>query len=184
MSNIPDWVKIMMLKGDKGESPTISESPIDNGHEVTFSYSDGTSVSFEVYNATSGDYSGLTNKPKINGVTLSGNQTASDLGLADPSMLIVDTVNIGSSSELEAYKQEDGTTDASKAGYTPLGVIGWKNDMPVGMIPAKYVFIKHCYISGNTLYYRVMNTGENDQIATVMFKVYILYIKSELFGGL
>lgn len=44
-------VRVIMLKGEKGAT------------------------------GTSGDYAGLTNKPQINGVTLSGNQTPTDLGL-------------------------------------------------------------------------------------------------------
>lgn len=45
-------VKVVMVKGDKGES------------------------------GNTGDYSGLTNKPKINGVTVEGNQSSTDLFLA------------------------------------------------------------------------------------------------------
>ena len=44
-------VRVLMLKGEKGDT------------------------------GNAGDYSGLTNKPQINGVTLSGNQTPTDLGL-------------------------------------------------------------------------------------------------------
>ena len=47
-------LKIMLLKGEKGDKG-------DAG--------------------TSGDYSGLTNKPKINNITLDGNKTGTDLGL-------------------------------------------------------------------------------------------------------
>ena len=35
------------------------------------------------------DYNELTNKPKINNVTLSGNKTTADLGLADASTIYV-----------------------------------------------------------------------------------------------
>lgn len=45
-------VKIIPLKGEKGDA------------------------------GDSGDYSGLTNKPSINGVTMDGNQTTADLGIA------------------------------------------------------------------------------------------------------
>lgn len=44
-----------------------------------------------------GDYSDLTNKPKINNVTLSGNKTAADLGLVKPS-------------DITASKSDDTTT--------------------------------------------------------------------------
>lgn len=49
-------VKILLLKGEKGD-------PGDAGD--------------------AGDYSGLTNKPSINGVTLDGNKTLSALGIPD-----------------------------------------------------------------------------------------------------
>ena len=45
-----DKVKIVMVKGEKGDS------------------------------GDAGDYSGLTNKPQINGITLEGNKTSSDFG--------------------------------------------------------------------------------------------------------
>lgn len=81
MARIPNWVKVLMLKGEKGDngfSPTLSETEIDNGYRVTITDADGTS-SFDLHNATSGDYSGLTNKPSINDVVLSGNKTSSAL---------------------------------------------------------------------------------------------------------
>lgn len=79
--NIPSWVKVLLVKGDKGDKATISETPIDNGHKITFSYPDGESTSVDVHNATSGDYSGLINKPSINGNLLSGDKDGSELGL-------------------------------------------------------------------------------------------------------
>lgn len=51
-------IKIVMLKGEKGDQGTAG---------------------------VSGDYSGLTNKPSINSVTLSGNKTGGDLGLVSQS---------------------------------------------------------------------------------------------------
>jgi hypothetical protein len=48
-------VKILMLKGEKGDQGEAGDA---------------------------GDYTGLTNKPSINNVTLTGNKTPSDLGLA------------------------------------------------------------------------------------------------------
>lgn len=87
--NMPKWVKILMLKGEKGDRPTITTTPIDNGTEITFSYSDGTSASVDVHNATSGDYSGLTNKPSINGEIVSGDKAGSAFGLISVSDLII-----------------------------------------------------------------------------------------------
>ena len=58
-------IKIAMLKGEKGDT------------------------------GATGDYSGILNKPSINDVTLDGNKTASDLGLADAAdqQNLIDTVN-------------------------------------------------------------------------------------------
>ena len=53
--NMIGKVKIAMLRGEKGDT------------------------------GATGDYSGILNKPQINGVTLDGNKTASDLGLATAS---------------------------------------------------------------------------------------------------
>lgn len=57
INNATDFgtVKILMLKGEKGDQGESGDA---------------------------GDYSGLTNKPSINSVTLNGNKTPSDLGLA------------------------------------------------------------------------------------------------------
>lgn len=54
----------------------------------TITYTDGTTSTFEVTNGQSGgggtsNYNELTNKPSINGVTLIGNKTSSDLGVQD-----------------------------------------------------------------------------------------------------
>lgn len=88
ISNIPDWVKILMLKGEKGDpggTPTMSEEPIDNGNRITIVNADGTTSTFDLHNATSGDYSGLTNKPSINNVLVSGDKTGGDYNLANAS---------------------------------------------------------------------------------------------------
>ena len=42
----------------------------------------------------SGDYSGLTNKPQINGVTMDGNQTTSDLGIASQASISTVAENV------------------------------------------------------------------------------------------
>lgn len=82
---IPDNVKVMMLQGQQGEagvSPILTETEIDNGYRVNIEDASGEHY-FDLHNGTSGDYSGLTNKPAINGHTLaSGNQTGASLGLA------------------------------------------------------------------------------------------------------
>ena len=53
-------VKILPLKGEKGDTGEAG---------------------------TSGDYSGLTNKPQINGIELTGNMTGSDLALVTEAVL-------------------------------------------------------------------------------------------------
>lgn len=64
MSNrIPNWIKVLMLKGEKGDAPHMSEVAIDNGFRVTIENPDGTTSSFDLMNATSGDYEQLSNKP-------------------------------------------------------------------------------------------------------------------------
>ena len=91
MSNrIPNWIKVLMLKGekgDKGDGLSVSETPIDNGHQVTITDADG-SVSFDLHNATSGDYSGLTNKPSINNSIINGNKTFADFGIVYDEILL------------------------------------------------------------------------------------------------
>ena len=72
-------VKVLMLRGERGERPSISETPIDNGYHVSFGYEDGEVLSFDLTNATSGNYSQLFNKPSINGVLLSGDKSTQDL---------------------------------------------------------------------------------------------------------
>lgn len=73
--------------GDDGYSPTVTVQDITGGHRVTITDAEGDHV-FDVMDGQSGgggtsDYSDLTNKPQINGETLTGNKTASDLGLAE-----------------------------------------------------------------------------------------------------
>lgn len=77
-------IEVLMLKGEKADPPVITETPIDNGYRVTID-----DVSFDLHNATSGDYLGLTNKPSINSVLLSGNKTGADLGLIGTGDLVV-----------------------------------------------------------------------------------------------
>ena len=70
MAIIDKEIQLLMLKGEKGD-PGIS-----------------------------GDYNELTNKPKINGVELLGNKTASDLGLASEADLNAVISDIGGLSNL------------------------------------------------------------------------------------
>ena len=70
--------------GEDGFSPTITVTDISGGHRLTITDVNGTQT-VDVMDGTGGggtsDYADLTNKPSINGVTLSGNKTAADLSL-------------------------------------------------------------------------------------------------------
>lgn len=71
--------------GADGFSPTVTVEEIPGGHRVTITDADGPHV-FDVMDGSGGgssDYSDLSNKPQINGVTLSGNQTGTTLGVID-----------------------------------------------------------------------------------------------------
>ena len=61
----------------------------------------------------SSDYSDLTNKPSINGVTLSGNKTSSDLGIPN---IFIATYNVTYSSEITAAIAAGKTIIAVKDG--------------------------------------------------------------------
>lgn len=73
--------------GDDGYSPAVTITSIEGGHRVTITDKDHPQgQSFNVMDGQGGgggtsDYTQLTNKPQINGHTLSGDQTAAQLGL-------------------------------------------------------------------------------------------------------
>ena len=76
--------------GADGFSPIVTVTDIDGGHRVTITDVDGDHV-FDVMDGEDGsggggggttNYNNLTNKPKINGYTLSGERTAAGLDLA------------------------------------------------------------------------------------------------------
>lgn len=75
--------------GDDGFSPTVTVIDITGGHRVTITDASGAHT-FDVMDGQSGgggtgDYDELTNKPQIAGVTLSGNKSLADLGIASAS---------------------------------------------------------------------------------------------------
>lgn len=80
-------IKAAGTDGTDGVSPTVTIVDIAGGHRITITDEDHpTGQSFDVLDGQGGgggtsDYTGLTNKPQINGHTLSGNQSATDLGL-------------------------------------------------------------------------------------------------------
>lgn len=116
-------VKVLMLRGERGERPTITTTPIDNGTEVTFAYEDGTSESVELHNATSGDYSGLTNKPSINGVLLSGDKTSADLGLVDSELFKKKTINFNGMKRSDVGYYYTSQTFNIPTGYLPIAIV-------------------------------------------------------------
>lgn len=73
------------FNGDDGVSPTVTVQDITGGHRVTITDADGDHT-FDVMDGEGGggtsDYTDLTNKPQINGVTLTGNKSLSALGIA------------------------------------------------------------------------------------------------------
>ena len=105
----------------------------------------------------------------------SGNVLSNKL---EASSLVVDTdVSIADNISVSSGQKSDGNTSIAKTGYTPLGVVGYRvvNASSSGTNGANGV-ISHAYITGNTAYYRVRNTGS----ATMKVRIYynILYVKS------
>lgn len=166
-TRVPDWVKILMLKGEKGDRPTITTTPIDNGSEITFAYSDGTSVSVDVHNATSGDYLGLTNKPQINGNLISGNKTGQSLGLIDISRICVisGSVTVQGGAEQPVYYSESdldnyGISDIKE--WIPLGLWYGENGAEESWyapdkIHSSYLYPSLKIVFGSTLEARFYN---------------------------
>ena len=80
------WVNTeIRAEGRDGTSPTVTVTDIEGGHRVTITDEDHPQgQTFDVMDGQgggTGDYDELTNRPRINGHTLTGNQSASDLGL-------------------------------------------------------------------------------------------------------
>lgn len=70
--------------GEDGYSPVIAVADIPGGHRVTITDAAGDHV-FDVMDGEGGgasDYDDLTHRPKINSVTLTGNKSLSELGIA------------------------------------------------------------------------------------------------------
>jgi len=88
----------IQAEGEDGYSPEITITFIEGGHRVTITDKDHPQgQSFDVMDGQSGstgDYTDLTNKPQINGHTLTGDQTAEQLGLATPSDIPTDAGDI------------------------------------------------------------------------------------------
>ena len=74
--------------GSPGVSPTVTVTDITGGHRVTITDATG-SQSFDVMDGAGGgttNYNELSNRPRINGVTLSDNKTSADLGISSPTV--------------------------------------------------------------------------------------------------
>ena len=103
----------------------------------------------------SSDYSDLTNKPKINSVTLSGNKTSSALGLQDAlvsgtniktinSTSLLGSGNISAVSDVQVNGTTvvtDGVANVPVAGSSVLGVSKFDSGNGVGVTAQGYVYI-------------------------------------------
>ena len=140
--------------GEDGYSPTVTVAEITGGHRVTITDAEGDHV-FDVMDGTGGgggtsDYADLTNKPSIEGVTLTGNKTAAQLGLAKSSdipSVPVQSVNgktgavtlTASDVGAGTYSKPSGgipKTDLASAVQTSLGKADTAYQKPSGGIPA------------------------------------------------
>ena len=153
-------LRILLLKGEKGDKG-------DNGE--------------------SGDYSTLINKPKINNVTVDGDITGSDLGLASQVALEtvdnkVDTLQSdmfivelkvlvqGLSIDGHATKASISGEDVSKTGYTAIGIVGAGLTFAGGNVLANDL-----HINQNKVYFILTNMA--DTTATGEIDCYVLYKK-------
>ncbi len=105
----------------------------------------------------------------------SGNVLSNKL---EASSLVVDTdISIADNISVSSGQTSDGNTSIAKTGYTPLGVVGYRvvNASSSGLNGA-FGVISHAYITGNTAYYRVRNTGNANMKVRIYFN--ILYVKS------
>ena len=136
-------LRILLLKGDKG----------DQGEA-----------------GVSGDYSTLTNKPKINNVTVDGNITGSDLGLASQVALEavddkIDTLqsDLLAVEDVLAYTGSvasavAGSKTISKTGYTPIGIVGYDCMFGGGEVVASELVIGTGADSGKIVF-NLFNVG-------------------------
>ena len=153
-------LRILLLKGEKGDKG-------DNGE--------------------SGDYSTLTNKPKINNVTVDGNITGSDLGLAsqaevntlddkidtlESDMFIVELKVVAQGLSINGHESSSSISgeDVSKTGYTAIGIVGYDLMFGGGIVLANGL-----EISNNKVYFTLTNLA--DTTATGEIDCYVLYKK-------
>lgn len=111
--------------GDDGYSPTVTVQDITGGHRVTITDAEGDHT-FDVMDGQGGgggtsDYSDLTNKPSINNVTLTGNKSLADLGIAAASAVPTKTSDLtNDSGYITGYTETDPTVPAwAKASSKP-----------------------------------------------------------------
>ena len=110
-----DWIMNMLDKIVNGNYPIksfhvypsyddmlLTETPekgqtgyvLENDYKDTFFIYNGTTWA-KVSGGGSSDYTELTNKPSINGVTLSGNKTSEELGIQKANLSFTNVVSIG-----------------------------------------------------------------------------------------
>lgn len=162
-------IRVLMLKGEKGDQG-------DSG--------------------TSGDYSGLSNKPSINGQTLSGNKTSEELGLASAGgvqaivsalmnkfVLIEDSVSVNAES---AHTKSYGAYVLSNTygiddieNYMVLSVVAdiSSNTFVTCYKPYNEKLYPHSIIDGVNLQVAVYNQSSSNR--TVNFKVLLYRIAED-----
>ena len=66
---------------------------------------------------------------------------------------------------------------ATKSGYTPIGVVGWRVDNASSSGgQGSYCFLYRCYLASNAVQFFCRNTSSNQ--AKVKFTAYVLYRKN------
>ena len=112
------------------EGKVLTAKTVEDGRVTEWEFTEGGG------GGGTGDYNDLTNKPKINNVTLSGNKTAADLGLVKPSDITAsksgDTTTIYVNGVAIATVKDGATGPQGEKGDTgeqgPQGETGPKGD--------------------------------------------------------
>ena len=154
--------------GQDGFSPTATVVKSGKTATITITDKNGTTTAqvSDGEGGGTGDYSDLTNKPQIAGVTLSGNKSLSDLG-ADPTSIIDDTAGDGATNKTwsadkladvksqisQKYSKPSGgipSSDMASAVQTSLGKADSAYQKPSGGIPLTDLADNTESVSGTT----------------------------------